>query len=705
MGLFPKPNPEIVALAERARTAAGAPLVLLDDGALVLKNTTASYWELEPDYTALMLRLREFAESSLSAGTDFFDSKFWPAVAGSRSALARVCVLDLLTRKQPCPRTDVLDELLRDGRLYFLECASRYLRLGISQRWASLGNPDRESILQNIRRCGREPLGSVSLPGPLLSAVPGNERPPDLDIFLELTEALGWRAQDDVPDESSLALAIPRIPERAPWVPIDGLPADFQDEWLRLDGLERDQIAKMNPAEWAELVDVVGTLIQRALPAPDKLLDHRDLLERLGEFAFEHRASEEAGKLHARLSDESLRNLASWSIDALSAFSVEQIYADNAPFDGVIVGLPPVADLWMKFAELADSLLWEPSLRNDEPFNGGFFGAIEVIASGLPGRLAWNLLARVRGWFRSADRGRPLLWSILWDRVRDGHALSRGRYYLEGFTRVEQRELLCRWLATDVAPPVTARRAFLRVIGEHVGLTAWRRYQSGGPTGSRDFLDEFLGSPAEAGILHDPAMHAYFVGQTVFGAKQALSNGLIPVEEAGEFAARMRRSWGPLVAILGADEYKDPPAFALWVFSPILEGQRSARFKLSPEDRLVWWRALRELALAVVREGPPREVSHLFRKMTASPLLQTLDVLDVLDLLEALGERTKPLTSAELGYRWTDAISAACTVVESVHRSNVDRSVLDLLYNLASTWAARPFVVEEAASLAKNLRS
>jgi hypothetical protein len=282
-----------------------------------------------------------------------------------------------------------------------------------------------------------------------------------------------------------------------------------------------------------------------------------------------------------------------------------------------------------------------------------------------------------------------------------------GLRYLEAFERTEQQQLIAKWLTTELSPAISPPRVFARDAGQHLGWAAMVRYENGEPTGSHDAIPGLIATPSAAGVLSDPAVHALFVGQSVFGAKQALANGGVPLARAKEFATRMEECWRALVPSLSESERKDAPAFALWVFHPILdtETENASKLKLTTDDRLSWWRVLKPLAISIVRDGPSREINSLLRCMKKSPLLVRLDGAEIMDMLVALRTKTATLTRETIGYHWDDAISCASSVIESVTANTRDAATRDQLYAFVAAWAAPPLAIESAGAVAKRLRA
>lgn len=316
--LFEGPSDDIKALQEAARKVAGSELSEeLASGSLIVDTPTDPYWQLYSEREHLLLHLRNLAETSLSSDGAFFDAFLWPAVSKSRSALARVCVLDLLTREGDGPRPDVLDELLQDGRLYFLRCARRYLRRGIRFRWTHLSVGKRESILANVSNCGRQPAGDVYRPGPFIAAIPEADRPAEFAVFIELHRANGWELEEEEERPISFRSGHRASTDGTEWTPIGGLSTELQEPWKRLAAWERGRIPQATGADWSALVATVESLVTASLPSPEMLLAHGGPVERLSEFAHTH-ASTEGTQREPRLS--SVR-FASWRFGVLMALS------------------------------------------------------------------------------------------------------------------------------------------------------------------------------------------------------------------------------------------------------------------------------------------------------------------------------------------------------------------------------------------------
>jgi hypothetical protein len=684
---------------EEAQEIAGSRLAFKD----ALGELVGDAWGIpypDQERTGLLQHLRNLAEKSLSANS-FFGEFYWPSVIHGKSALARVCALDLLTRGASCPRPAMLDELLQDGRLYFLHSAQYYLQRGIRMRWASLSREERRRVLENIQRCGRKPAGSVYRPGPLLSAIPQGDRPVDLQVFVTLLQQRGWKLELEEARSARVFSGNDDLaPTRQPWTPIVGVSEEDQEPWRRLFAWESNSILRADGNGWSEIVEVVEVLVGGGLPAPQSFLAREDgLLQRMQAFSRAHatRIAED----DTRLTTESLRTFAEWSIRALRAFPPGEVTASCDPVEGPTVGLPPRADLWLSFAQLADALLRDRELKANAALHARLFCAINAVTKLSP-RLSSKVLDRVQGWFRANATGKPVLWALLTGRTGDG--LSIGLRFLEAFEREEQHRLLRTWLLTDLQPKLSSERTFAQHAGRHVGWAAMVRYEgTGETTGSHDIIHELIAAPSSAGVLSDPSLHSVFVREIVFGAKQVVAGG-VPFARAYDFARLMESCWQTLSATAEEEGSKDTQSFALWVFGWLFKAGRVATPEFPQEDRVRWWRALRKLALSIVNTGPPRDVRWFFDQIEGSPILRAIGATDVLPLMEALNDRTDELTQVSMGVHWREAISSASAVIESTFADTDDASLRNDLYGFVRGWACPPLAVERAAVAARQMR-
>jgi hypothetical protein len=667
-------------------------------------DSTDAYWDLrDSEYYELLMHLRVMFEKSLSTSDSSFEQIYWPSVGASGSARLHTCILDLVTRTEPSPKPAVLDELLQDGRLYTLSYAHPYLQRGIRQRWPSLSPPVKHAILDNIRGSGLAPAGNLFFPGPLLFAIPQAERPPETKVFIELMEVAAHPLDLPEPRAAPFAIAVPHRMQPAPPVPIAGLSAARALPWQSIAELSEQDITACTADRWVVLVELVQRLIDECLPNPEHLIGHADLVERVANLvdALRRRAS-----LGAGVGSDSLLSLANWSLSALSTFPDAEVTADCEPFSGTLVGLPPKAALWMAMARLTDRLLWHPSLAGQTALDGGLFAAIAVHAKAAPERFAYYLLTRISGWLRSDGAGRDALHVVLLESIRNGHVASEGLRWVERFTRPEQQVLLKNWLTTDHAQPMQHAHEFVRKAGQHIGWAGLVRYEgTNEPTGSHDIFEELVARPSLHGVLADPSLHAFFVGQAVYGAKLALVGGAVPLERATEFFLRIDSCWSSLLPTMSEDPTRDRPAVALWALSPILETNENSEHSLRTNDRLAWWRAASATALAIVRDGPWQEIDHLMGALGKSSLLDSLTVTALRPVLEALDARTKGILQAAPRYRWDHALTSAAVVIECVAPFTTDNAARDWLFSLLTAWAAAPLSNEKAAQVARGLRT
>lgn len=460
---------EVQILKNRAQNIVGESLhTQREVSGLIVDRPSSTYLQLCHDHDELLVHLSTLAARSLEGDGDLFDAYLWPSTVRGRSTMMRVCLLDMLTRSNACRRPAALDELLRDGRLYLVKCAQVYLQRGIRQRWARMSESDRLVIIANIKESGRSTSMGVSGPGPLLAAIPEEDRPQELSVFIELYRVsdLSLEIKEEAPISTHAVARSLASPTAYP--PIHGLAPEYQGSWMWLSSQERINIQNSEEKDWRRVVDKIGLLLDGELPRPEALLERRQLVGLLSEScSTQLRLARESQNVPA-LDSEHVERLAQWAIGALQTLVTESA-GQPAPEPDLRSGL------WMAFVELADLALWLLGATSGRTLNAALFVAIDEEMRKPSADAARSLLGCVTGWFRGDGQGRRVLWSLLAERIRDGEALAVGLRFLSWFEVSEQRSLLELLLARNLQPRIENPREFVRQAGVYVGCSALMR--------------------------------------------------------------------------------------------------------------------------------------------------------------------------------------------------------------------------------------
>ena len=216
---------------------------------------------------------------------------------------------------------------------------------------------------------------------------------------------------------------------------------------------------------------------------------------------------------------------------------------------------------------------------------------------------------------------------------------------------------------------------------------------------------EVLANPPSEGLLANPEFFEIFAGQLAFGCKLALASGWVPLERASEYASLTQAAWRALAPRLkdGARE-GNAPAFALWVFDPVLHQQAEGAKSWTDADLDTWWNHLEPLAGAIVRDGPWREISSLTRLLSESRLTGAIDVGRLWPLVETIAVRAAAVDPPQGGAYWRQALTCASSLAVKMAERATHPKLRDDLYAVVSKWGASPLSLDEAATAAKSIR-
>jgi hypothetical protein len=177
------------------------------------------------------------------------------------------------------------------------------------------------------------------------------------------------------------------------------------------------------------------------------------------------------------------------------------------------------------------------------------------------------------------------------------------------------------------------------------------------------------------------------------------------MDRASEYASLTQAAWEALAPRLeeGGRE-GHAPAFALWVFDPVLHQQAEGAKSWTDAELDTWWTHLEPLARAIVRDGPWREISSLTRLLNESRLTGAIAVGRLWPLVEAIAVRAAALDPRQGGAYWRQALTCASSLAEKMAERTSDRKLRDDLYAVVSKWGASPLSLDEAAAAAKRIR-
>lgn len=529
---------------------------------------------------------------------------YWSAARNSRSVLARVLLIDIMTETDEPKATELIDEVLQDHRLYHIHGATYFLWHTIRARWPGAAKAVRDGILEAIRSVRFSPLvNGVFAVGPFLDAVPEQDRPADLLPFLEIHRELG---QDPAPSAPKPIRLRPSIPSSEKFVDeawehgrFGTADAPASTRWRELWDLDPDPPDQASDAVAAALDLLTGLMAD--LPTYAVLSGRRwplGRLRRVLELALRIRRRDSS--VGGTVDTAVLERLGEWALELASQDIDEQAQRHAAD------STQPT--LWADALEFLNVLLSFEELDQDT-WRSRFFG--EVARPPLTPSMARHLVASIDScqWFAPGE-GRELLLTLLTACATDASALRWSIRHLPHFSAEEQQQILTRWLEEPyVTGDNDARAALAGDVGQYLGSRALRRGNSGELSWPRDVVDTLIAVRPLAGLLGKDRPYQEWLFGVVRGALAGDESDARWRESTEAYAQLADRVWSRLSTL---DCYRHPrsrsnwPNFALFAFSNILGAEH-----VEVGDRRRNWDLLRALLQRVVVEGPASELWHI----------------------------------------------------------------------------------------------
>ncbi|MFO0568025.1 MAG: hypothetical protein U0263_20360 [Polyangiaceae bacterium] len=535
-----EPSSQARALEQAARNAAAdesLPEYPATDE-MVEGSPSRPYWDLhDHSLKGLLAHLRRLVRESLQGDGVFFDRIFLPAVLRGWSLVCKLLVLDVLTRDDQPRRPDALAEFLSDARLYLRDEAHPYLQRAIRSNWVRWDPDLRSRVVANIRRSAVGDRGNVYNAGPLLAAIPAEDRPAALAPLIDLYTAQGMHLDLEEPATPRTYRGSSSTPPTAP--AIDGLSIGADLAWRELEMLDVAACDSVSGEEWERYRRAVRRLAPE-LPPATGLVGRASGVEVMGRIV--RRCTREAEENGIPLADVEV--ILHWALQGVSAFGPSDVNDGCRPLGKSEIDLPERSKLWVAFVGLCDSALWADALAEQQELHEEFFRRVDHVVQAPADRIAWWVLSEITGWFRCRGVGKPLLTALLMERVRHGVALALRLGILEAFEHAEQVALLRHWLTENVSPPITFEETLLREAGQHVGW-ALMQYGDGRTSGSHELIEELMAAPSAAGLL---SMRRTISSSSVSTCllKTAVAGGGVLVACAAEYAALLGKAWRAL---------------------------------------------------------------------------------------------------------------------------------------------------------------
>jgi hypothetical protein len=286
----------------------------------------------------------------------------------------------------------------------------------------------------------------------------------------------------------------------------------------------------------------------------------------------------------------------------------------------------------------------------------------------------------------------------------DGDALRAGLHQLRVFPIEERRSLLVRRLTTDDAPVRRAADKLAHDVGYALGRSVLER-DHGERTSVRDLVDEWLSNRPTAGPLSNDHDYLEWLEGLGYGAKDATEQAALPPTAIGDFAEVMTAIWKQRSGLPPEEGPDAAGRFAICAFYPAV-GDRIGKSSVPQET---WWRALRPLATAVVRDGRPRDISELVFPLRVKATIERLGSMTFEPLVDALSARVareKPATligPVNSMDSWPFILGYASDLLGNVAALSMnDRRLVSKIHGVLQKWAS--LGVERAIEVAQFVR-
>jgi hypothetical protein len=660
----------------------------------------------------IILRLRGLLEASLKQDGAWI-AVYWSAARASRSAAARALLLDVLVGAgADVRRLDLVDEILADHRLYHFAEIHYALTAAIAARWIHLDPAARARILGNIEEVVRSPrLNGPYAVGPLLTAIPDEDHPPELRRYLDLYPDQGpppprrpsqRRSRATVsaiePDDLFAQVARPEI-----------LPPGCVEHWKR--------VFRWRFPEGAGRNEALAAAVQDLRPVLDGCLPEGDALSRnvwtLQSVCLLLQALEQArGGEQAPLApyqdagQPDLRAIIGWGFRILEAFDAHQVNADRRPVERADTDAEN-GRVWSNALELLDAALAHPSVIDDPGLNERLLDWIAKVIEEPAPRLALQLVRAVRPyhWLRDIQRGAGLLRSLLGERLADAWALHASTGLVFRLPRPLRDEILGSWLTRPCPVPISGTMELPEKVGIFLGELSLR-----GDLSAAAMIDRLLLAQPTDGLLSEAACYRHFIKGIVFGAKKTVLEGGIGPDRAAEYARLLVACWDALQRTGISEEQARELDIALFAFH-VLDSVRPHQGAEGDRDVRPWWIAMAPLAQRMVREGSRADVFQLVSLLREKSMVDKLGAVLLRDLVEALDARVKREDGETLrawsghGNDWPDILEYATLVLENVALAgDATEQMCDRIFEILRRWGEPPLGVERAVIAARNLR-
>lgn len=724
--IFQPPSAELQACEERL-AALCEPKLSPEDamGTLIDDVPFAYYRHRAHEARELIDAVHDWIAANLSDDGARIRTCYVPALTDSRSALARLLLLDvLLSQDGWVSYVDIIDPILLDHRIYHIPAESMrwWIGQGITRRWAEWTQDQRDQVLANLDEIRRSPfVNAVYGFAPLLACVPEGDRPPPLRAFEEVYTLRGRTPRLENPRrEAPEAEVSPVDPAQLfdETVPKEALAGDARARWrhfrVRVDAVlpqgEPVNGERQGPdqAGVEACVGLFRELIRAHLPEAVDAAQHVWMFESLRGFIERMDQLPKAEGEESWLTDEDVALLRDWLVASMASVSDETLRSEYGAIQSGDMWMEGSNDLWLEALFLADELMSTPTGARDSQLVAVLRPELmRALRDAPPGRIA-RMAHRLRPdhWRRVGDETLRQLHQAL-RRLRHGGALRWTFPLLVVLPGDARDDLITFWLAEVEYPSFVEGPRFAEDLGVTLGGGALSHGQGATVSWKRTAVERFLSTRPESGLAADDATYRSWIKGVVFGAKELLRYRLqhgADMSTVQDFVSLMTQVWDAMVSLERSETEAGRDFFSLFVH----HAMEAALERLPPPQTHIAWGAIQPLYARVIAEGEWAEVDALVFELAELKVVQSIGSRVLFLLLERLGERLTQLSSEQA----RGGIAGASMLLDSTIRlsqlvatqEGVDSDVRDGIVRMLQRWAGPPIEHPGAARVLLELR-
>lgn len=606
-----------------------------------------SSWHFQSRGSPCQQAVRETVEKVAAESAEHFAVRLAPILRVCRLASMQGIALEVATKLAPTLNVQpLLAESLLDRRLFHVPGLLPALEGAIAAAWDYLSAEQREHMLSNVEATAtsRHYYQGLLARRMLLASVPP-----------EALDAEQRHEADTYREEQS------RRSKR-----------EFQRAELSEEsqGWQRDEHSKRVVAEWTEPIDkdkleavhvlYSALLDPSAQAANDKATEAQRLILQLLPSLTAHPYSLDSDgatwmwhalrvllqtlrkPLNARIAEsESL-------LARVAEFAVQRLEAGSKPV--VLISthdgeMNSTDNAWLGALGVANEALVHPELVSSSLLATRFGESVVGYWKSASATQQVDILHHVtfvRHW-REIAAFRALAEGPLWTEPSDARPIAAALVLVPNM-REPERESVLR-LALHRSGLLNAEK-LAEEIGGLLGEYSMVVDAHGQRVGLATLSNQCVSAPENFPLLFQPETRRAFFSKFAFGMKQQAKHYAAHLELAADFGRWNLAAWTHLHQLPPNNQRNgtDVSLFAHhW-----LDGRDAEQPTHSSEIRLRWWRELKPLRDAILREGNARDLFHFFFLFYNGKLLDLCGTAEMFSSIESLLNRMEPLLEATL---------------------------------------------------------